>query len=141
MVSISPAHCQVADLTGRPGGVSRHLRIPVGLASQIALGRQLLVGLHRNATRDAKGGCDEPRGSCPARIESRIDAAICRCSGTRSLRWSTTSRAELVLDLSIGLDLINRTDPCQGRGVSLTYNSRAMILGAARHSRRQEGFR
>src|SRR5712664_231578 len=56
--------------------------------------------------------------------------AICRCSGTCSLRCSTTSRAELVLDLGIELDLINRTGSCQGRGVTPTYSSCALILGA-----------
>jgi len=40
--------------------------------------------------------------------------------------------AELVLDLSSGLDLINRTHSCQGRGVSLTDSSCALILDAAR---------
>ena len=56
---------------------------------------------------------------------------------------------EVVLDLCISLDLINRTEFCQGRDVSLTDgscavisgSSDAVILGATRHSRRQEGFR
>ena len=47
-------------------------------------------------------------------------------------RRSRHRPAELVLDLSIGLDLINSTHPCQGRRVSLTYSSCALILGAAR---------
>src|SRR5258706_14708362 len=95
----------------------------------------------RSAARTREGGSDEPRASRPARIASRIDVAICRCKRMRALRWSTTSKAELVLDLCIGLDLISRTDSCQGIGLSLTNGSCALILGAAQQSRRQEGFR
>lgn len=51
-----------------------------------------------------------PRGSRPARIESRIEVSICRCSGILASRSSTTRTPELVLLLRIELDLIVRTD-------------------------------
>jgi len=64
------------------------------------------------------GGSDEPRGSRPARIESRSEVSICRCSGIRASRSSTTRTPELVLTLLTGLVLTVRTDSCQGRPVA-----------------------
>jgi hypothetical protein len=58
----------------------------------MALGRQLLVGLDHNATRDAKVGSEDEWGRQrraarppPARIEFTDRRAISRCSGFGSL--------------------------------------------------------
>src|SRR5215469_8252117 len=59
----------------------------------------------RSAASSREGGRDEPRGSRPARIASRIEVSICRCSGIGASRLSTTGTLELVLVLSIELEL------------------------------------
>ena len=60
----------------------------------------------------------QPRGGRSARIESRLEVSICRCSGIRA--WPGTTRMpEVVLLLFTALDLHLRTDPCQGRPVAI----------------------
>ena len=49
--------------------------------------------------------------------------AICRFSEPTQLRLEHDEQAELVLDLPTELDLIIKTEPCQGRGASLTHSS------------------
>ena len=72
----------------------------------------------RSAASAREGGRLDPRGSRPARIASRIEVSICRCSGTCPSCLSMTSSAESVLVLGINLDLISRTDSCQARAVT-----------------------
>src|ERR1700722_19165314 len=60
----------------------------------------------------------QPRGGRSARIESRLEVSICRCSGIRE--WPGTTRMpEVVLLLFTALDLHLRTGPCQGRPVAI----------------------
>jgi len=51
----------------------------------------------RSAASTRVGGSEDPRGSRPARIASRIEVSICRCSGTCASCRSITSSSELVL--------------------------------------------
>jgi hypothetical protein len=94
------------------------------------------------------GDRSEPRQRLGARLQDRQlprrpGWATCS-SGTAGHRLARRSRhrpAGLVPDLSIGLDLIDRTHSCQGRGTSLTYGSAPELLDADRQGRRQEGSR
>src|SRR5215472_8352714 len=73
----------------------------------------------RSAASTRDGGSAEPHGSRPARIESRIEVSICRCSGTRAPRSSSTRTPELVLILATNPDLTIRTGCCQARPAAI----------------------
>ncbi len=93
---------------------SRYLRVPAGMAGQIALGRQLLVGLDHNATRDAKVVGQNARGR--QRRAARQPPGANRVTDRRGdlpVQRSPLAPAEHDEQSRIGPGSVHRTGPYQ----------------------------